>query len=70
VLGGELLVAFSQCQRLRRLNETAGAIGIFFKIHLNSLSLFRSPNWRGRDIVTGRLVRLNAAPAEAPHQQM
>src|SRR6516165_6461129 len=33
VLGSELLVAFAQRERLRGLNKTAGAVGVFFKVH-------------------------------------
>src|SRR5262249_34136072 len=33
VFRSELLVTFAQRQRLRRLNEPAGALGIFFKFH-------------------------------------
>src|SRR5262249_57636715 len=38
VLGGELLVAFAQGQRLGGLNETAGAVGVFLEIHISSLN--------------------------------
>ena len=39
MLGGELLVALAQGQRLRRLNETAGAVRVFLEIHSVSLGL-------------------------------
>jgi hypothetical protein len=35
----KLLVAVTHCQRLRRLDETARTLGVFFHIHVNSLSL-------------------------------
>ncbi len=38
VLGGKLLMALAQGQRLGGLNETAGAVGVFFEIHTSSLS--------------------------------
>ena len=34
MFGGELLVAFSQSQRLGRLDESAGAVRVFFEIHV------------------------------------
>jgi hypothetical protein len=34
----------------------------FSKFIVNSLGLSRSPNWRGRNIVIGRLIRLEATP--------
>ncbi len=34
VLGRELLVAFAQGQRLRGLDETAGAVRVFLEIHV------------------------------------
>src|SRR5262249_24704173 len=39
VLGGELLMALAQGQRLRGLDITPGAIGVFFEIHVSSLGL-------------------------------
>ena len=39
MFGCELLVALAQGQRLGRLNETAGAVGIFLEIHVLSLGL-------------------------------
>jgi len=35
----ELLVAIARRKRLRRLDEAAGALGVFFNIHGESLSL-------------------------------
>jgi hypothetical protein len=35
----KLLVAVAHRQRLRRLDETARTLGVFFDIHRNSLSL-------------------------------
>ena len=33
MLGRELLMALAQGQRLRGLDETAGAVGVFLEIH-------------------------------------
>src|SRR5262249_56357286 len=38
MLGGKLLMALAQGQRLGGLNETAGAVGVFLEIHTSSLS--------------------------------
>jgi hypothetical protein len=38
MLGGKLLMAFAQGQRLRGLHETTSAVGVFFDIHgVNSI---------------------------------
>ena len=60
MFGGELLVSLALGERLRRLDETAAAVGIFLEIHVPSLGLFRRPNWRGRNIVIG-LSRMGPA---------
>ena len=41
MFGGELLVALALRERLGGLHETAGAVGVFFKIHGSSLGLDR-----------------------------
>src|SRR5262249_402355 len=38
VLGGKLLMALAQGQRLGGLNETEGAVGVFLEIHTSSIS--------------------------------
>ena len=38
MLRGELLVALAQGQRLGGLHETAGAVGVFFEIHVSTPS--------------------------------
>ena len=35
MLGGELLVALAQGQRLRGLHESARAVGVFLEIHVS-----------------------------------
>jgi hypothetical protein len=41
MLGRELLMALAQRQRLRRLNKTAGAVGVFLKIHVSTPSALK-----------------------------
>ena len=38
MLGGELLMALAQGQRLGGLHETAGAVGVFLEIHVSTPS--------------------------------
>ena len=38
MLGGELLMALAQGQRLGGFHETAGAVGVFFEIHVSTPS--------------------------------
>jgi hypothetical protein len=43
MFGRELLMPLALRERLGRLHETAAAVGVFFKIHVSSLGLDRSP---------------------------
>src|SRR5690606_16830221 len=66
MFGGELLVAFSQGQRLRRLHEALGAVGVFFEIHIVPL-LARSPAQVARvERQNVRMVRRIAGPFRHP----
>ena len=38
MLGGELLMALAQGQRLGGLHEAAGAVGVFLEIHVSTPS--------------------------------
>ena len=57
VFGRKLLVSLALGERLRRLHETAAAVGIFLEIHRqHSLGLIQTPRRRDRTIVTGFLT--------------
>ncbi len=43
MFGGKLLMPLALRERLGRLHETAAAVGIFFKVHVVSLGLYRYP---------------------------
>ena len=53
MLGGKLLMSLAQCERLRRLNETAGTVRVFLKIHVDSPQACSSAHGRKKRIVNG-----------------
>ncbi len=62
MLGRELLMSLAQRERLGRLDETAGAVGVLLEIHVASLGLFRTPQRRERNIVMGWILRASGRP--------
>src|SRR5262249_36504287 len=63
MLGSELLVALADCKRLGRLHKTAGAVGVFFKIHRScSLSMFLRPSGARRTSSMGIPHRKSGLP--------
>ena len=50
MLGGELLMALAQGQRLRGLDEPASAVGVFLDIHGQSLPSGPKPGTRLADL--------------------
>ncbi len=66
MLGGELLVALAQGQGLRGLNESTGAVGVFFEIHVVSLGLLLGPDGAARASSMGTsasLISIKSAEA-------